>query len=109
RLEPLAEAGSESRDEVADLLRRQHLVDSGFFDVEDLAPQRQDGLEPAVAARLRGTASGVALDQEQLGAGGVPVLAIPELAGQRAVLQQALALDQVARLASGLPGACRRQ
>ena len=42
----------------------QHAVVAGFFDVEDLALQRQNGLKAAVAALLGGAAGRFALDQE---------------------------------------------
>ena len=65
------DAGAERHDQRADLLGRQHLVEARPLDIEDLAAQRQHRLEGAVA-RLLGTAAGrIALDQEQLGFGGI--------------------------------------
>ena len=49
----LAEAGAERRDQRDDLLRAHELVEARALDVEDLAAQRQDRLELAVAALLR--------------------------------------------------------
>ena len=66
-VELLADAGAERGDQGADLLARQHLVDARALDVEDLAAQRQDRLEGAVAPLLGGAAGRVALDDEQLG------------------------------------------
>ena len=63
------------------------------------------GLEAAVAALLGGATGGVALDDEELAARGVALLAVGELAGQGAALERALADDQVARLAGGFAGA----
>ena len=78
-----ADAGAERGDQRADLLRRQHLVETHALDVEDLAAQRQDRLELAVAALLGAAAGAVALDDEQLGLGRIALLAIGELARQR--------------------------
>ncbi len=65
---------------------------------------RQDRLETTVAAALGGAAGGRALDDEHLAVLGVAVGAVGELAGQQGAVQQALADDQVARLAGGLAG-----
>ena len=61
-----ADAGAHRLDQGADLLRREHPVEAGALDVEDLALQRQDRLDLAVAALLGRAAGAVALDQEQL-------------------------------------------
>ena len=53
----VTDAGAERGDQRADLLARQHLVEAGPLDVEDLAAQRQHGLEGTVA-RLLGAAAG---------------------------------------------------
>src|SRR6185437_3827325 len=81
--EVIADAGAERGDQRADLLAREHLVGAYALDVEDLAAQRQHGLEFAVAALLGAAAGRVALDDEELGFGGVLFLAVGELAGQR--------------------------
>ena len=54
--------------DVMHLLRGQHLGGIDFPGVQDLAAQRHDRLEFAVARLLGGTAGGIALDQKQLGA-----------------------------------------
>src|SRR6185437_5092046 len=77
------DAGAERRDQRADLLARQHLVEARALDVQNLAPKRQDGLEFTVAALLGGAAGRVALDDEQFGLRRIALLAIGELAGQR--------------------------
>src|SRR6266404_593091 len=77
----VADAGAERGDQRADLLAAQHLVEAGALDVEDLAAQRQHGLEFAVATLLGGAAGGVALDDEQLGFGWIALLAVGQLAG----------------------------
>src|SRR3989441_12738267 len=64
--EVLAHAGPDRRDHGPDLLVGEDLVDPGLLDVEDLAAQRQDRLEAAVAALFRGAARRVTLDEEQL-------------------------------------------
>ena len=73
-----------------------------FFSLLMILPaQRQDRLEAAVAALLRGAAGRVALDDEELGLLRVGELAVGELARQAAARERALALD-VARLARRL-------
>jgi len=76
--EIVADAGAERGDQDADLLAGQHLVGTHPLDVEDLAAQRQHGLEFAVAALLGAAACGIALDDEQLGLGGILFLAVGE-------------------------------
>jgi hypothetical protein len=80
----------------------EHLVVAGFFDVQDFALQRQDGLEAAIAALLGGAAGGFALDQVELAAVGLAFGAVGELARQTAAVQRAFAAGQVAGLAGGL-------
>ncbi len=60
-----ADAGAQRRDQGADLLGAQHLVEAGALDVQDLAAQRQHGLVLAVAGLLGRAAGGVALDDEE--------------------------------------------
>ena len=96
--------GAERDDQRPDVLARDDLVEPGLLDVQDLAAQRQDRLEPAIAALLGGAARRVALDDEQLAARRVALLAVGELAGQREPVQRALADDEVARLARRLAG-----
>ena len=103
RLEILAaDAGAERLDQRADLGRGQHLVEAGALDIEDLALERQDRLEAAVAALLGRAAGAVALDDEQFALGRVALLAVGELAGQVGDVERALAAGQVARLARRL-------
>ena len=97
-----ADAGAERGDQRADLLARQHLVEARPLDIEDLAAQRQHRLEGAVARLLGAAAGAIALDQEQLGLGGIALLAVGELAGQRRDVERALAPRQLARLARRL-------
>src|SRR6185369_11142062 len=58
------------------------LVLRGTGDVEDLAADGKDCLGLAVAGLLGRSAGAVALDDEQLGAGGIVIGTIGELAGE---------------------------
>ncbi len=100
-----ADAAAQRRDQIADFLRGQHLLQPRLLDVEDLALQRQDRLEAAVAALLGRAAGGVALDQEDLGLRRVLLLAIGQLARQAGDIQHALAPVQLLGLARGFTGA----
>ena len=77
----------------------QHLVVAGLLDVQDLALQRQDRLIAPVAARFGGAAGRFALDQEQLAALRILLLAIGQLARQAAGIERAFAPRQIARFA----------
>ena len=100
---------AERDDQRPDVLARQDLVEARLLDVQQLAPQRQDRLEASVAALLGRAAGRVALDEVELAAGRVALLAVGELAGQRHPVERALADDEVARLAGRLARAGRRQ
>ena len=101
----VADAVADGRDDVADLLVAEHLVEPGALDVEDLAAQRQDRLVHPVAAALGGAAGRVALDEEQLAGVLVVGRAVHQLAGQAAAGEHALAVaDQLAGLAGRLAG-----
>ena len=104
QVEVVADAGAERGDDVGHLLGGQHLVDARALDVEDLAADRQHGLKLALAALLGRAAGRVALDDEQLGVGGIAVLALGEAARQPQAVERALAPRQLARLARGLAG-----
>src|SRR6185436_14071364 len=86
----------------------EHLVDPVLLGVDHLAAQGQDRLERAVSGVDGGAAGGVALDEEQLGRGGVADLAVGQLARQRRALERALAPGQLARLARRLTRARSR-
>jgi hypothetical protein len=62
---------------------REHVGDGRLLHVEDLAADRQQRLELAVARQLGGAERGVALNDEQLGAEHVVRPAVHELGGQR--------------------------
>ena len=103
----LADAGAEGGDQGADLLGGEHLVEARLLDVENLALQRQDRLELAVAPLLGRAAGRVALDQVQFAQGRVLLLAVGQFARQGGDVQGALAPGQLAGLARRLAGAGR--
>jgi hypothetical protein len=76
-----------------------------LLDVEDLAAQRQDRLELAVAALLGAAAGGVTLDDVDLAQRRVLLLAVGQLAGQAHAVEHASCARHLARLARGLAGA----
>src|SRR5690606_38111463 len=61
-----ADAAAERGDQRADLLAAEHLVEAGLLDVEDLALDREHGLEPAIAALLGRTTCRFTLDDVDL-------------------------------------------
>ena len=85
----------------------QHLVVARFFDVQDLALERQDRLILAVAALLGRAACRFALDDEYLAARRIALLAIGQLAGQAAGVHGRLAAGQLASLAGSFARAGR--
>ena len=101
--------GPERDDQRPDVLARQDLVEPRLLDVQQLPPEREDRLVAPVAALLGRATGRVALDEVQLAASGVPLLAVGQLARQRHAVERALADDEVASLARGLAGARRRQ
>ena len=94
-----ADAAAERRDHRLDFVGAEHLVEARPLDVQDLALDRQDRLEPAIAALLGRAAGRLAFDDVDLGLRGIALLAVGELAGQRAAVERALAAHQVAGLA----------
>ena len=89
----------------ANFLVAEHFVVAGFFDVEDFALERQDGLVTAVAAALGRAAGGFALDEEDFAARGIAFLAIGELSGQAAGIERGFAASKLASFAGGFAGA----
>ena len=94
---PGGDLDTQRGDHVLDLLVVEDLVEAGLLDVQDLAAQRQDGLEVAVARLLRRAAGGVALHQVELRLARVLRRAVGQLAGQAAAAERRLALDELAR------------
>src|SRR5581483_3069310 len=103
----LAEAAAERGDERGDLGGGKQLVEARALDIEDLALERQDRLELAVASLLGRAARGIALDEIKLAQRRVALLAVGELAGQAHAVQHALAAGHFARPARRL-ARCRR-
>ena len=97
-VELVVDASADRRDHGGDLLRREHLVEARFLDVEDLAAQGKDRLRPPIAALLRRPACGVSLDDVELALLGVALLAVSQLARQRRRVERTLAADRLARL-----------
>ena len=62
-----ADAATERRDEGGHFLGRQHLVETGLLDVQDLAAQRQNRLCAAISPLLGRATGGVAFHQIELG------------------------------------------
>ena len=60
-------AGADGGDESLDRVGREGAVVAHALHVQDLAAQRQDGLDVAATAVLGRAACGVALDDEELG------------------------------------------
>jgi hypothetical protein len=85
----------------------EHLVIARFFDVEDLAFERQNGLIAAIAPGFSGTAGRFAFDQEQFAAVWIAFLAIGQFAWQATGIERAFAAGQVARLACRFASAGR--
>ena len=100
----LADAGAQRGDEGEDLVAGEQLLVARLLDVEDLAAQRQDGLELPVTALLGAAAGGVALHDVDLAHRRVFFLAISQLAGQAHAVEHALAARHLARLARSLAG-----
>ena len=94
--------GAQGDDQRPDVLARDDLVEAGLLDVQELAAERQDRLEPPIATLLGRAAGRVALDDVQLAAGRIALLAVGELARQGQPVERALAEDEVARLARGV-------
>jgi hypothetical protein len=103
----LADTAPERGDERRDLGRGEQLVEARALDVEDLALQRQDRLELAVAPLLGRAAGGVAFHQVELALGGIALLAVGQLARQPHAVEHSLAPGHLARLAGGFAGSGR--
>ena len=101
----LADAGAQRGDQRQDFVAGQQLLVARLLHVQDLAAQRQDGLELPVAALLGAAAGGVALDDVDLAQRRVFLLAVGQLAGQAHAVEHALAPRHLARLARGFAGA----
>src|SRR5437588_772774 len=107
-LELFLDPGADGRDDRPDLLVREHFVDARLLDVDDLAAQRQDGLEVAPPALLGRAAGRVALDEIELAERRIGERTIGELARQVADIERRLSSREVARLSSRFTRARRR-
>ena len=100
-IELVADAAAQCQHDRHQLVVAVDTVGTGLFDVEHLAPQGEDGLNGRVTAHLGRAACRIALDDEDLGAGGVFFAAVCQLAGHPAGLEGALAAHQLAGLLGG--------
>ncbi len=82
---------ADGRDHGANFFVAQHLVVTGFLDVQDFAAQRQNRLIAPVAPAFGGAAGRFAFDQKQLTTLRIALLAIGKLSGQAAGIQSAFA------------------
>src|SRR5207253_5044884 len=78
------DARPEGHDQDPDFLAGEHLVEPRLLHVEDLALERQDGLEAPVAALLGGAAGRVALYDAELAVGWLILGAVGDVVGLRA-------------------------
>ncbi len=101
------DAATERRDQRADLRARKHLFEARALDVEDLSAQRKNRLEAAIAPLLRTAARRVTLYDVELALGCILALAVRELAGKSARIEDALSLHHLARTPGRLAGTRR--
>ena len=101
----VADAGAQRGHDGHQLVVAVDAVRAGLFDVQHLAPQRQDGLNVGVTAHLGRAACRIALHDKQFGLGGVFFVAVGQLAGHTVGFQRALAAHQLAGLLGGGAGA----
>jgi len=78
----LSDPGTQGRNHGSNFLVLEHLIETRFFYIEDLAAQRQDRLKFAVAPLLGGPSGRIPLDDEDLTLCRVPFLAVRQLSGQ---------------------------
>ena len=77
-------AGPKGLDQRTDLLAVEHFVEARPLDVQNLAFQRQDGLEPTISPLLGRAPGRISFDDEQLAMGRILLRAIGELSGKGA-------------------------
>ena len=90
--------------DIADFLALESPVLHGFLDVENLTPQRKDGLEGTVTTNFGSSAGGIALNEEELALGRILVGAVGKLAGKAAAAHDGLALHKLTGLACSVTG-----
>ena len=91
-------------EDVEDFFVVEHLDELGLFDVEDFAPQRQDGLRVGIAARVGRAAGRIAFDQIKLGQRKFAAAAVAEFFRQAARGDLAFAADHFAGFFGRLAG-----
>ena len=106
-VEVVAEARAKRGDHRGELFVTVDLVETRLFDVQHLAPQRQDGLIPAVTAFLGRAARRIALDDVDFGQRRVALLTVGQLAGQGSAVERRLAAGHFTRFACRLAGTRR--
>ena len=99
-----ADTAAQCRDQRADFLGREHLVKTGFLDVEDLALEWQDSLGLAVTALFSRATRRVTLHYVEFREGRVFLLAIRQLAGQTGDIQCPFAAGHFTCLAGSFSG-----
>ena len=99
-----ANARAQRGNEDGNGFRTDDFVGAGTFDVQNLAAQRQNRLEFAVAALLGGAAGRVALDDVDFALRRVFFLTVCQFAGQANAVKRAFAAGEVARFAGGFAG-----
>src|ERR1043166_8298130 len=87
--------GTEGCNHQAYFLRREHLVKTRLFNVEDLSFKRKNRLITAIAPLFGRPASRIAFDKVKLAQCWVAFLTVGELAGQRTRIQSALSSRQL--------------
>ena len=98
-IEFLVDAGTQRGNNRLDLGILEDLIHAGLLHVQDLAAQRQDGLEHGIAAALSGATCGVTLHDVELGNLRILRAAIRELAWQAAEVGGGFAAHHLAGLA----------
>ncbi len=98
----LANICAQCRNQRLNFLVAQRLVEARLLNVENLAAQRENGLEAAVAPLFGRAACAVTLHNVDFALLGVAARAVGQLAGEREALQRALADDKIACLARRL-------
>ena len=93
-VEILAYPGAQSCDHRSNLHIGEDPVDARLLHIEDLAPDRHDRLESAVAAGFRGSAGRVALHDVELAQGRIAQRTVGKLPGKRRYLQRRLSASE---------------
>ena len=95
----IVDASTQCGDDCLNFIVFQHLVQTCFFHIEDLAAQRQDGLVHGVTAGFCGATSGVTLHDVEFGFHRVFGATVGKFTGQATKVGGGLAPHQVAGFA----------